>query len=75
LLPRIGQLISRSKQKAYSYLPASVMEFPDGRDLANKMESHGLVDVRWKSMTFGIVTLYHGTKPPQPPSPASSDIH
>src|SRR5205823_11985380 len=29
VLPRIGQLISRSKDNAYRYLPESVMQFPD----------------------------------------------
>src|SRR5205085_163316 len=33
VLPRIGQLVSRSRDHAYSYLPASVMEFPDGEAL------------------------------------------
>src|SRR5262249_50316987 len=28
ILPLIGQLLSRSKDNAYRYLPASVMEFP-----------------------------------------------
>src|SRR5437667_3801321 len=34
ILPRIGQAISRSKDNAYRYLPASVQEFPDGEALA-----------------------------------------
>src|SRR5205823_9262986 len=34
LLPLVGQVISRSKDNAYRYLPASVQEFPDGAALA-----------------------------------------
>src|SRR5262249_45080544 len=66
VLPRVGQLISRSKGEAYRYLPQSVMEFPDGEELARRLEGHGLVDVRFYPMTFGIATLYVGTKPAAP---------
>jgi demethylmenaquinone methyltransferase/2-methoxy-6-polyprenyl-1,4-benzoquinol methylase len=62
ILPRIGQLISRSKDNAYRYLPASVKEFPDGEALADRLRGHGLTDVRWYPLTFGIATLYVGTK-------------
>jgi demethylmenaquinone methyltransferase/2-methoxy-6-polyprenyl-1,4-benzoquinol methylase len=62
ILPRIGQWISRSKDNAYSYLPASVREFPDGEALADRLRQHGLADVRWYPLTFGIATLYVGSK-------------
>jgi demethylmenaquinone methyltransferase/2-methoxy-6-polyprenyl-1,4-benzoquinol methylase len=62
VLPLIGQTISRSKDNAYRYLPASVLEFPDGDVLARRLESHGLAEVRWHPLTFGIATLYVGTK-------------
>jgi demethylmenaquinone methyltransferase/2-methoxy-6-polyprenyl-1,4-benzoquinol methylase len=63
LLPAIGQLVSHSKDNAYNYLPASVQEFPDGEALAERLRQHGLIDVRWHPFTFGIATLYVGTKP------------
>jgi demethylmenaquinone methyltransferase/2-methoxy-6-polyprenyl-1,4-benzoquinol methylase len=63
VLPRVGQAISRSKDNAYRYLPASVLEFPDGAALAERLRHHGLEDVRWHPLTFGIATLYVGTKP------------
>ena len=62
LLPLVGQAISRSKDQAYRYLPASVLEFPDGAVLADRLRSHGLTDVAWHPFTFGIATLYVGTK-------------
>jgi demethylmenaquinone methyltransferase/2-methoxy-6-polyprenyl-1,4-benzoquinol methylase len=62
VLPRIGQAISRSKDNAYRYLPASVLEFPDGEALAERLRRHGLMEVRWYALTFGIATLYVGTK-------------
>jgi demethylmenaquinone methyltransferase/2-methoxy-6-polyprenyl-1,4-benzoquinol methylase len=62
ILPFVGQLISRSKESAYRYLPASVQEFPDGESLAERLRRHGLHDVRWYPLTFGIATLYVGCK-------------
>jgi demethylmenaquinone methyltransferase / 2-methoxy-6-polyprenyl-1,4-benzoquinol methylase len=63
LLPAVGQLISRSPDSAYRYLPESVMRFPDGEALAEKMRGHGLTEVRYYPFTFGIATLYVGVKP------------
>ncbi len=63
VLPFVGQFISRSKDNAYRYLPASVMEFPDGEALAQRLREQGLRDVRFHPFTFGIATLYVGVKP------------
>lgn len=62
VLPCIGQWISRSKDNAYNYLPESVLQFPDGEALAEKLRQHGLGEVRFYSLTFGIATLYVGKK-------------
>jgi demethylmenaquinone methyltransferase / 2-methoxy-6-polyprenyl-1,4-benzoquinol methylase len=62
VLPLIGQAISRSKDHAYRYLPASVLDFPDGEALADRLRRHGLTDVRWHPLTLGITTLYVGRK-------------
>jgi demethylmenaquinone methyltransferase/2-methoxy-6-polyprenyl-1,4-benzoquinol methylase len=62
ILPRVGQAISRSRDNAYHYLPASVGEFPDGEALAERMRRQGLADVVWHPFTLGIATLYVGTK-------------
>jgi demethylmenaquinone methyltransferase / 2-methoxy-6-polyprenyl-1,4-benzoquinol methylase len=78
VLPLIGQLLSRSKDNAYRYLPASVMEFPDGEALADRLRGHGLIDVRWHPFTFGIATLYVGVKKPafggEPPASADASF-
>jgi demethylmenaquinone methyltransferase/2-methoxy-6-polyprenyl-1,4-benzoquinol methylase len=63
VLPFVGQAISRSKDNAYRYLPASVLEFPDGEALAHRLRRHGLHAVCWYPLTFGIATLYVGTRP------------
>ena len=62
VLPRVGQALSRSRDSAYDYLPASVLEFPDGEALGEKLRGHGLTAVRWHPFTFGIATLYVGVK-------------
>ena len=66
VLPRVGQLLSRSPESAYNYLPASVLAFPDYEELAAKMTGHGLTGVVFHPLTFGIATLYVGTKPAAP---------
>ncbi len=66
ILPGIGQALSRSRDEAYRYLPASVLEFPDGEALAQRLRGHGLVEVTWRPFTFGIATLYVGRKPEKP---------
>jgi demethylmenaquinone methyltransferase/2-methoxy-6-polyprenyl-1,4-benzoquinol methylase len=63
LLPAIGHLFCRNQESAYSYLPESVLAFPDGEALAAKMRSHGLIDVTVTPFTMGIATLYVGVKP------------
>lgn len=62
LLPRFGQAVSRNRDDAYHYLPASVLAFPDCEALTAKMEQHGLSDASYRPLTFGIATLYVGTK-------------
>ena len=62
VLPRIGQRLAKNEASAYEYLPSSVAEFPDGEALASRMRDAGLHDVWYRSMTFGVATLYVGTK-------------
>lgn len=63
VLPRVGQWLARNRHSAYNYLPASVSEFPSGAALAERMRQAGLAEVVWLPLTFGIATLYVGTKP------------
>jgi demethylmenaquinone methyltransferase/2-methoxy-6-polyprenyl-1,4-benzoquinol methylase len=65
VLPRIGAAISGSKA-AYEYLPESVRKFPGAEDLAEQMHSAGFREVAFERMTFGIVALHTGIKPPKP---------
>ena len=63
ILPFVGNLISRSKDDAYGYLPRSVMKFPNCDALKVVMEQCGLTDVRFYRKTFGIVSIHVGQKP------------
>ncbi len=62
VLPKIGQWLSRSPHQAYTYLPTSVGEFPGGEALCEKFRAAGLREVTYRPLTFGIATLYVGTK-------------
>ena len=62
ILPKVGRFFSGSRADAYDYLPQSVLEFPDGEALAERLRRHGLNHVVWHPLTFGIATLYVGTK-------------
>jgi demethylmenaquinone methyltransferase/2-methoxy-6-polyprenyl-1,4-benzoquinol methylase len=61
ILPAVGRLVSRHGS-AYSYLPASVLEFPAPDALAALMHTTGFRDVTWERMTGGIVALHVGTR-------------
>jgi demethylmenaquinone methyltransferase/2-methoxy-6-polyprenyl-1,4-benzoquinol methylase len=63
VLPRIGQAIAPNDDRAYEYLPRSVAEFPDGQEMLDLLASRGLSDLLQYPLTFGIATLYVGTKP------------
>ena len=63
ILPFVGNLISRSKDDAYGYLPRSVMKFPNCDALKAVMEQCGLTDVQFHRKTFGIVSIHVGKKP------------
>lgn len=76
VLPKIGQWLARNNKDAYSYLPESVGQFPDGQALADRMEAAGLTDVKYTPLTMGVATIYEGTKPSgetSAPAPNHSD--
>jgi len=61
ILPLLGAFFSKNAN-AYEYLPASVMRFPEPPEFAALMTRAGFKKIKWKRMTFGIVTLFIGTK-------------
>jgi demethylmenaquinone methyltransferase/2-methoxy-6-polyprenyl-1,4-benzoquinol methylase len=61
VLPLIGRLFSKNK-KAYSYLPESVMQFPDNEQFIELMVKAGLSSVTQKKLTWGVASIYTGLK-------------
>ncbi|CCK81864.1 bifunctional demethylmenaquinone methyltransferase/2-methoxy-6-polyprenyl-1,4-benzoquinol methylase UbiE [Desulfobacula toluolica] len=62
LLPVIGSFFSKDRQ-AYTYLPESVLKFPSPVEFSKILKTAGFKNIRFKQMTFGIVTLFVGIKP------------
>lgn len=63
VLPRVGQALAPNQYDAYAYLPNSVLQFPDGQAMLDLLGARGLVDLKLHPLTFGVATLYVGTKP------------
>ncbi len=59
ILPLIGRMVS-GHDSAYSYLPASVLDFPEPAALAVMMREAGFKDVRWVTYTGDIVAAHRG---------------
>ncbi|QNF34915.1 bifunctional demethylmenaquinone methyltransferase/2-methoxy-6-polyprenyl-1,4-benzoquinol methylase UbiE [Adhaeribacter swui] len=61
ILPVFGKLISKDRA-AYTYLPESVQAFPDGPDFTTILSQVGFKSTAWHPLTFGISSIYVGTK-------------
>jgi demethylmenaquinone methyltransferase/2-methoxy-6-polyprenyl-1,4-benzoquinol methylase len=62
LLPWIGRRIS-PRGSAYSYLPNSVVSFPQRQEFLDKMAAAGFTDLSFQSLSAGTVCLYRGDIP------------
>jgi demethylmenaquinone methyltransferase/2-methoxy-6-polyprenyl-1,4-benzoquinol methylase len=62
VLPRIGNLVGRSRSDAYTYLNRSVEEFPSGEPLAELVRGAGFERVEMIPLSFGIATLTIATR-------------
>lgn len=61
LLPFIGNIVSKHKD-AYTYLNQTVETFPYGEEFLKLMKNAGFKNLRARTLTFGIATLYIGDK-------------
>ena len=59
--PRIGRLLSGDAE-AYSYLPASVQTFPEGREMCKRLEKAGLGQISAEALTAGVASIYKGRR-------------
>jgi demethylmenaquinone methyltransferase/2-methoxy-6-polyprenyl-1,4-benzoquinol methylase len=57
ILPLVGRLFS-PRGSAYSYLPSSVLEFPQRAGFVTRMRDAGFEDGAWRDLSGGIVCLY-----------------
>jgi demethylmenaquinone methyltransferase/2-methoxy-6-polyprenyl-1,4-benzoquinol methylase len=61
VLPLIGRLVSNHSE-AYSYLPETVMKFPEGQDFLNILTGIGFTRPEEQRLTGGIASVYTGIK-------------
>jgi demethylmenaquinone methyltransferase/2-methoxy-6-polyprenyl-1,4-benzoquinol methylase len=61
VLPALGRAVSKHRD-AYTYLPESVLAFPDPEALAARMTRAGFRDVRFERLTGGICAVHCGTR-------------
>ncbi len=61
VLPLIGKFVSKDKS-AYTYLPESVRQFPDGQDFLGILHSAGYKNTKCIPLTFGICSIYLAQK-------------
>ena len=61
ILPTLGKLVSKHS-KAYTYLPESVMAFPEGKRFCEILGQCGFKEAKARPLTFGITTLYTAMK-------------
>jgi demethylmenaquinone methyltransferase/2-methoxy-6-polyprenyl-1,4-benzoquinol methylase len=61
ILPLVGRMVSKDRS-AYSYLPESVMAFPDDQRFLTILKDCGFSKLRQKRLTFGIATIYVAQK-------------
>lgn len=61
IMPMLGRIISRDKA-AYTYLPESVMAFPEGQDFEDILEDTGFTHTARRPVTGGIATIYTARK-------------
>ena len=61
ILPKIGTLLSDDKS-AYTYLPNSVKNFPNGKEFIKILDNIGFRKTSYFPLTFGIVSLYVAIK-------------
>jgi demethylmenaquinone methyltransferase/2-methoxy-6-polyprenyl-1,4-benzoquinol methylase len=63
ILPVLGRLISGDTQGAYSYLPQSVMAFPERGEFLELMREAGLTQAQQKILSLGIAAIYRAEVP------------
>ena len=61
VIPTVGRFVSKEKA-AYDYLPASIQVVPQGKVMTDLLTRVGYKEAKARTLTFGICSLYTGTK-------------
>jgi len=61
ILPAIGRLVSKHRE-AYTYLPESVLAFPEPEALSERLRAAGFSRVGFERLTGGICAVHYGTR-------------
>jgi len=61
ILPAIGRLVSKHRD-AYTYLPESVLAFPEPEALSQRLVAAGFSRVGFERLTVGICAVHYGTR-------------
>ena len=61
ILPAVGRMVSKHRD-AYTYLPESVLAFPEPEVLARRLTAAGFRDVGFELLTGGICAVHYGTR-------------
>lgn len=62
VLPKVGKWVSKDAS-AYTYLPESVQNFPQGKEFLLILEKIGFKNCECSPLTFGISSIYTARKP------------
>jgi demethylmenaquinone methyltransferase/2-methoxy-6-polyprenyl-1,4-benzoquinol methylase len=61
IMPLIGKLVSKDKS-AYTYLPKSVLAFPEGKEFEAVLFEAGFSSAETQPLTGGIASIYTARK-------------
>lgn len=62
IIPLVGRVVSRDSS-AYTYLPRTIRAVPARQTMTEIMTDAGFTNARYRSLTFGVCTMYLATKP------------
>lgn len=62
VLPRMAGLLT-GQRDAYEYLGGSIEQFPSGKGMTDLLETCGFAHTDASPLTFGVVSIYEGTRP------------
>lgn len=62
VVPWLGNKLTGSNDRAYSYLADSIQLFPDAEALKQRLQQAGFTDVRYRKLNLGTMAIHVGTR-------------